>query len=340
MSRHQRKLLEIGSMVNQYRILRLIGQGGYGDIYECQDQNTNELYAMKVEMKSVTKKALEREKEIMMMLDSPYFPKFITYEETDEMRYIIMELLGASLTAIRRVVEERKFSPSTVLRLGIEMLRAIEAFHQRGILHRDIKASNFLIRASRKYPLTLTDYGLSRIYVDPVTKELIPPRQRPGFVGTSKYASLNAHQGLELGRRDDLMSWLYSLLELWEGQLPWPSTHDKQKMYYTKSGTDIIKEIQKIGMPEELAIIYKLIRRMDRDDEPDYKLLISFMCKAMEKCGASWNDTYEWESLDLTEVSPIELVPPPDDKPIIPTDLPEPKMPPRKVDLIVLPKKK
>jgi serine/threonine protein kinase len=97
------------------------------------------------------------------------------------------------------------------------MLRAIESFHGHGFLHRDIKPSNSLIRPSRKYPLALIDYGLSRPYCDCLTGNPIPPRHNPGFVGTSKYASINAHAGVELGRRDDLYSWFFSMVELWAG---------------------------------------------------------------------------------------------------------------------------
>ena len=255
--------------------------------------------------------------------------KFVTYEddETSKYRYIVMELLGPSFSEVRRALPSHRFSPSTVLRAGIEMLRAIEEFHKRGILHRDIKPSNFLIRASRRYPLALTDYGLSRMYIDPQTGEPVPPRERPGFVGTGKYASLNAHEGKELGRKDDLISWFYSLMEMWEGRLPWPSSHDKGKVYAVKRQTDIATAIP--GMPKPMITAYKLIRRMERDDKPDYKLLTSFMVAAMEECGARWDDPWEWESMDLSGLSAIDLTPPEDETPIIPTDLPPPKMPPR-----------
>jgi serine/threonine protein kinase len=87
------------------------------------------------------------------------------------------------------------------------MLRVIEAIHRRGILDREIKPSNFLIHPSRRFPVALIDYGLSRHFKDRRTGE------RPGFVGTTKYASLNAHKGRELSRRDDLISWFFSMME-------------------------------------------------------------------------------------------------------------------------------
>lgn len=332
-SRTERPTLREGKLLGTFRIISLIGQGGYGDIYKCREAATKKLLALKVEPTGVKKQALQREVEIMKLLDSPYFPKFIAYQEMPKRRYLAMELLGPSFTTVRRLLPGQRFSISSVLRAGIEMLRAIEALHERGFLHRDIKPSNFLIRASRSYPLVLTDFGLSRAYIDKETGEMIPPRSHPGFVGTAKYASLNAHDGNELGRKDDLVSWFYSLIEMWKGRLPW-STQDKHKMRIAKGQTDIAREIA--DMPPQMISVYRLIRRMQREETPDYKLLTSFVCAAMEECGASWDDPWEWEEMDLSEVSAIDLRTLPGDHPIVPEGLPPPVVPPRQFTPLVI----
>ena len=324
-SRRDRKLLHTGKVLGHFRILELVGQGGYGDIYKSEDLRTHQICAAKVEQVALKKQALRRELDIIKQLDSPYFPKFMFYDEDERYRYLVMELCGPSLSTIRRVIPSHRFSISTILRAGIEMLRGIEAFHARGILHRDIKPSNFLIRASRRYPLALIDYGLSRVYINPETGELEPPRHNPGFVGTGKYASLNAHNGRELGRRDDLISWFYSLLEMWLGHLPWATGRDKQKVWEIKSRTDL-KELMR-GMPSYFPKVYSLIRRLGRDDVPNYKLITSLLVAAMEECGASWHDPWDWDRLDLDEVSGIDLTPPPGEEPIVPRDLPPPEVP-------------
>jgi serine/threonine protein kinase len=237
-----------------------------------------------------------------------------------------MEMCGPSFSAVRRFLPGHQFSTSTVLRSGIEMLRAIEAFHQRGILHRDIKPSNFLIRPSRKHPVALIDYGLSRVFLDTRTRAILPARERPGFVGTAKYASLNAHRGIELGRRDDLFSWLYALFEMWEGRLPW-SGRDKQDVYAQKCDTDMLSEMAE--MPRSMRNVYRLINRLDVDDEPDYRLLLSFMVEAMHESHAQWDDPYEWETMDLQGISPISLIPRPDDEREPLGVLPAPVLPPK-----------
>lgn len=327
-SRRSRKILHPDKRMDNYSIIQLVGQGGYGDIYQARDIETNEIVALKVETIAIKKQALLRELEFMKKLASPYFPHFYTFGQTPKYRYIAMEMCGPSFSAIRRIMPNHKFTMSTSLRCGIEMIRAIRAFHQLGFLHRDIKPSNFLIRASRKYPLALIDYGLSRPYIDEETQEMIPPRTSPGFVGTAKYASLRAHDGKELGRRDDLYSWFYSLLEMMTGHLPWPSCRDKQKMYEAKKHADISSYIS--DLPCQIRQVYYLIKRYNRDDEPNYNLLISFLVDAMHTVDASWDDSFDWEIIDSSEISPIPLTPPDDEKPIIPTNLPPPVLPSHK----------
>jgi serine/threonine protein kinase len=326
-SREDRKTLHPGKLVDDYTILRLLGQGGYGDIYEVLDNDSLEHYALKLEMAGVRKQALRREYEIMRLLHSPFFPGLVRYAECARYRYLVMEMCGPSFSAVRRLLPGCQFSLSTVLRAGIEMLRAIEAFHRRGILHRDIKPSNFLIRPSRRHPVALIDYGLSRVFRDARTGAVLPARERPGFVGTSKYASLNAHKGVELGRRDDLFSWFFSMLEMWEGRLPWSGGRDKQRVYAQKCETDVLGEIG--DMPRSMRSVYRLIRRLDVDDEPDYRLLISFMVQAMRECDAQWEDPYEWETMDLRAISPLSLIPDSDDERESLGELPAPVMPPR-----------
>jgi serine/threonine protein kinase len=204
---------------------------------------------MKVKQIAPKKQALQKELKIIEHLHSPYFPKFVCYEETTEFRYMVIELCGPSFSTVRRLLPGHRFSLSTVLRSGIEMLRAIEAFHDHGFLHRDIKPSNCLIRPSRRYPLALIDCGLSHPFMDTKKGWLLPPRDRPGFGGTSKYASVNLHAGSELERRDDLYSWFFSMFELWAGQLPWSQCDNKQAVYGTKCSVDITRIHQ--GMPED-----------------------------------------------------------------------------------------
>ncbi|KAH0788389.1 CK1 family protein kinase [Histomonas meleagridis] len=310
-------------IIGNYAVAKLIGKGGFGKILQVCDVSTNKVFAMKLEDKLAKKKALEREANVYKTLHSPFFPKFIKYSETNEYRFLIMELCGASLKSISKILPNKRFSISTVLHSGIEMLLAIESLHKHGYIHRDIKPSNFLIRPSRSNPITLVDFGLSCKYYKVENNQF-----HHGFVGTAKYASPNAHFGKELSRRDDLYSWFYSLIEMRVGRLPW-SFSDREKLFYVKVTTDVRSLLS--TFPPQMLSIYRLIRRLKFEDQPNYSLIISFMVEAMKECGASWEDKFDWENIDPKKVQEISipLTPSNDiEKRRLPSGLPNPIMPP------------
>nr|XP_024930376.1 casein kinase I-like isoform X6 [Ziziphus jujuba var. spinosa] len=105
--------------------------------------------------------------------------------------------------------------------LADQMIDRIEFVHSKSCLHRDIKPAKFLMgRNTRddKKKVFIADFGLARMYKRPSTDEHIPCRKINIFVGTSSFASLNAH--FEQSRRDDLESLGYVLLYFLRGSLP------------------------------------------------------------------------------------------------------------------------
>jgi serine/threonine protein kinase len=100
------------------------------------------------------------------------------------------------------------------------MLLCIEDFHRFGFVHRDIKPQNFVVRLNGKMPLCLIDYGISRLYQTQAGQH-IKGRGNVPAIGSPVYASINTHNRVELSRRDDLISWLYSVLAMSPFRLPW-----------------------------------------------------------------------------------------------------------------------
>ncbi|OHT06017.1 CK1 family protein kinase [Tritrichomonas foetus] len=326
----ERKQLKTGDRIADFTVVKALGRGGYGDIYYVSSKlQPDKNYAMKVENITGKKSHLLIEKRVLSKLqDSQYFPRYIAFGQTTLFKYLVMECLGPSLSTVRRVLPKAKFSLSSSLRIGIETLRTIEAFHQHGYVHRDIKPSNFLIRPSLSTPILLIDFGLAKKYIKKKTGDVIPPRERSGFAGTTKYASLNAHENKELGRRDDLFSWLFSLFEIMTGKLPWVSSRDKQETYDSKLLADVEGFCK--PLPKQIFSIYKLIKMYNYEDEPDYNLIISFLVEAMRENDCSWDDKYEWQLLsheDLLNFSVMTMSPPTGDQPLIPSNLPQPIIP-------------
>ena len=295
-----------GKMIEEYRVDQHIGHGGYGEIYSVLDTKSEKMYAMKVEMKSAGKQGLEQEVNFFRKLKpSLLFPEFVYFNSNSEFRFLVMELLGPSLSKMRRILPNRRYSPACAIRLGLHMLKCIEVFHEQGYIHRDIKPGNFLIRANLDDPVCLTDFGLSKPYI--VNNKHIPFREQAGFVGTCKYASIHAHEGRELSRRDDLLSWFYSIIELAESRVPWPGNRDRDRTFYMKKSTKPEQLCR--ALPLEFADIYNSLIALEFDQKPDYALLKHLLNEAMKKVDAS-EKRYDWELLEddtIMSISAIKL---------------------------------
>jgi serine/threonine protein kinase len=302
------RILRQGDRLADFVVFRLIGQGGFGNIYYVQSKiNPSEFYAMKTESVEHKRNGLLNERRILQQIQgSPVFPKYVDGGHTILYRYLVMEFLGPSLSDLRRVFPERHFSLSTSLRLGIESLRAIQTLHERGIVHRDVKPANFLIRLHSPYPIVLIDFGLARRYLSRTDGAVIVARERAGFVGTTKYASLNAHEGRELGRRDDLFSWIFSLFELMTGALPWPALRDRAESYAAKQAADIAAFCA--PLPRQIFALYEEITRYSFEDTPRYDVLAELLFDAMGESGCDTAENFDWETLseeDWEKISPL-----------------------------------
>ena len=90
-----------------------------------------------------------------------------------------------------------------------QMIQRLEFLHNNHFIHRDMKPDHVI------------DFGLAKRYRDPKTGEHIPYKDNKSLTGTARYASVNAHLGIEQSRRDDLESIGFILIYFLKGSLPW-----------------------------------------------------------------------------------------------------------------------
>eukprot|EP01096_Ripella_sp_DP13-Kostka_P018283 TRINITY_DN9848_c0_g1_i1.p1 TRINITY_DN9848_c0_g1~~TRINITY_DN9848_c0_g1_i1.p1 ORF type:complete len:827 (+),score=356.27 TRINITY_DN9848_c0_g1_i1:189-2669(+) len=281
----------------RWKILRKIGQGAFGEIYSGRNVVTSELVAIKVERVDSKKQVLKLEVAVLKKLQSagcPYVVTFITCGRHNDYNYMVMELLGENISELRRHQPNGRFSMTTTLKLGIQMLRAIEAVHDLGYLHRDIKPSNYAmgLTPAKRHSCYLIDFGLARRYLLP-NGEVRPARDQTGFRGTARYASINSHQSKDLSRRDDLWSLLYVLIEFAKGQLPWRRIKDKDQvgeMKITYDNPELVSEL-----PQEFLLFMQHLQTIRYGDRPNYSFLNSLMTDLYHRVGGDDATPFDWE---------------------------------------------
>ncbi|KAF6157463.1 hypothetical protein GIB67_004401 [Kingdonia uniflora] len=151
--------------LNHFRLLRKLGCGDIGSVYLSELSHTKSYFAMKVMDKSALanrKKLLraQTEREILQCLDHPFLPTLYSHFETDKFSCLVMEFCpGGDLHALRQRQPGKHFSEQAAKFYLAEVLLAMEYLHMLGIIYRDLKPENVLVRADGH--IMLSDFDLS-----------------------------------------------------------------------------------------------------------------------------------------------------------------------------------
>uniref|UniRef100_H2XSG8 Protein kinase domain-containing protein n=3 Tax=Ciona intestinalis TaxID=7719 RepID=H2XSG8_CIOIN len=290
------QLLEPGDFIkDRWKIMRKIGGGGFGEIYEAVDTVSGEAVALKAESARQAKQVLKMEVAVLKALQGKeHVCRFIACGRNERFNYVIMSLVGRNLAELRRSQPRGMFSISTTLRLGQQILVGIRNIHCVGFLHRDIKPSNFAMGRTSATCRTvyMLDFGLARQYTNAVG-EIRQARPIAGFRGTVRYASVNAHRNREMGCHDDLWSLLYMLVEFVNGQLPWRKIKNKEQVGIMKERYD--EKMLLKHMPHELMELYNHISTLQYYDKPDYEFVHQLFEQAIARKNIHPSDPFDWE---------------------------------------------
>ena len=287
----------------KYRTVKKLGEGSFGNVYKAFYDD--EYYALKMEDISLDYDLLENEATILNYLQGPNIPKFISFSKDKGYNVLVMELLDQSLDNI--LSKLRRFSVKTVAMLGYQLIKILKYIHDKHIIHRDIKPDNLAMgRKELNGTLYIIDFGLAKKFRSSRTLKQFPLIKRHSLTGTARYASINALQGYEQSRRDDLESAMYVLMFFLRGNLPWQNIkikgkHDKYLKICNKKKEVSSKELGK-NFPSEFAELLEYFKNLGYTEDPDYEMCLKKMLNVLERENATFDYVYDWTTrLNINE---------------------------------------
>jgi eukaryotic-like serine/threonine-protein kinase len=221
----QNLALAIGTRLDHYEVLALLGVGGMGEVYRAHDNKLRRDVALKV---LPTEKAsnpdwrerFQREARAVAALNHPHIVTLHSVEEADGAHFLTMELVeGQSLAEL---IPAQGFTLERSLDIAAAVADALTAAHERGIIHRDLKPANVMVTESGG--VKVLDFGLAKIggpTAQDVSAMATEMQTRESVVmGTAPYMSPEQVAGRTLDHRTDIFSLGILLYEMVTGRRP------------------------------------------------------------------------------------------------------------------------
>jgi serine/threonine-protein kinase len=201
----------------RYKVLEELGQGSMGIVYKAHDPNLDLNLAVKVlrpeclQGETLVKRFIA-EARVLGRLDHPNIVRVYNVDEDQGTVYIAMEFLEGE--ALNDLAKRKRLSPEEIADLGAKIAEALGYAHSKGIVHRDVKPGNILVRSDGKPKIT--DFGIARI--EDTAEHL---RTQAGEVlGTPAYMSPEQVLSEPVDGRSDIFSLGIILYELCAGERP------------------------------------------------------------------------------------------------------------------------
>jgi len=230
-------MYEIGSRIGCYKLLSVLGEGGFGMVYLAEQQHPiKRLVALKVIKPGMDTKQViarfETERQALAMLEHPHIARVFDAGATEAGRpYFAMEYVKG--IPITEYCDKYKLGTQERLRLFIPLCQAIQHAHHKGIIHRDIKPSNALVMLHDEKPIPkIIDFGVAKALNQRLTERTLVTEQGQ-FIGTPEYMSPEQAEltGLDVDTRTDIYSLGVLLYELLTGCTPFDAQDLRSKGY-------------------------------------------------------------------------------------------------------------
>lgn len=216
------------TLLGRYRIEHVLGSGGMGVVYRAVDTRLGRAVALKVlsaHLDIQHQHRLETEARTASSLNHPNILTVYEIAEEEGVRYIATEFIEG--TTLRRLLKQRTLSPGEALNITEHICSGLAAAHESGIVHRDVKPENIMIRNDGY--LKILDFGLAKFTKPGSVSEEMPTRvdtEANTAVGTVRYMAPEQARGQEVDARADIWSTGVVLYEMLSGKVPFNGPTD------------------------------------------------------------------------------------------------------------------
>jgi serine/threonine protein kinase len=224
--------IEVGKQVGDYAVTGRIGEGGMGAVYLAEDESGKK-YALKVLLTAQGeneefKRRFERESRYASSLNHPNIVRVHDFGEQNGQAYMIMEFVeGRDLAS---EISAGKLSPARTIAILEKIASALDAVHETGLYHRDVKPANILVaddEETGELRPRLTDFGLSK----QPSQDSSPLTSAGFFVGTCQYVAPEQILAKDLDHRVDVYSLGCLVYECLAGEPPFKRPREEQVLY-------------------------------------------------------------------------------------------------------------
>ena len=238
-----------GTVIGPYKLMEQIGEGGMGLVFVAEQQHpVRRKVAVKVIKPGMDTREViarfEAERQALALMDHPNIARVIDAGATKSGKpYFVMELVRG--VGITEFCDANRLSPRERLELFVQVCQAVQHAHQKGVIHRDLKATNILVTLHDGTPVVkVIDFGVAKAIGQQLTDKTIYTRFSQ-MIGTPMYMSPEQAEmsGLDIDTRSDIYALGVLLYELLTGATPF--------------GTERLK-----------TATYDEIRRIVREEEP------------------------------------------------------------------------
>jgi WD40 repeat protein len=228
---------KVGTVIDRYKLLQKIGEGGMGVVYMAEQTRpvTRKVALKIIKLGMDTKQVVARfeaERQALAMMDHPNIAKVLDAGSTETGRpYFVMELVKG--VPITEYCDKNKLSNQDRLNLFIQVCRAIQHAHQKGVIHRDIKPSNVMVTLhdGNAVPKVI-DFGIAKATNQKLTEKTLFTNYSQ-LIGTPAYMSPEQAEmsGLDVDTRTDVYSLGVLLYELLTSRTPFCSKELRSRGY-------------------------------------------------------------------------------------------------------------